>query len=306
MLCASVCTMRYTLEQKVFMYDAYIKHKSFVECCVAFIQKYPGVKLPRRSVVRKLVTTFRRTGSLLDEIPGAVKRRNKGIKQMKNKLQNTEKTSRPVGGQYRRTNGPTTRAITRNSRVSSSDTETQQDALPFTFVGIKQEVEDKMDIIDLETDSDSDIPEPSEDMQFRSVKEEPLETSSSEMSDSDSKKELEVDTDVSDGGSGLDSDTQENCDKTRLISVKEEPPDTSSSELSEQEPFTFTCVNIKEEVQDSVAISGVQSDSGASDQALTVTSGCRTFQNEALHKPVVFASVDVKCEVEGEVACSDE
>lgn len=53
-------------------------------------------------------------------------------------------------------------------------------------------VKDKMDIIDLETDSDSDIPEPSEDMQFRSVKEEPLETSSSEMSDSDSKKELEV------------------------------------------------------------------------------------------------------------------
>lgn len=110
--------MRYTLEQRIFMYDEYIKHKSFVECCVAFIQKYPGVKLPRKSVVRKLVARFRTTGSLLDEIPEADKRRNRGLVQIQNKLQTKDKTSRLVGGQYRRTNGPATRAITRNARVS--------------------------------------------------------------------------------------------------------------------------------------------------------------------------------------------
>lgn len=85
-----------------------------MECCVAFIQKYPGVKIPRKSVVRKLVAKFRTTGSLLDEIPGADKRRNKGLIQ----IQTKDKTSRLVGGQCRRSNGPATRAVTRNARVS--------------------------------------------------------------------------------------------------------------------------------------------------------------------------------------------
>lgn len=110
--------MRYTLEQRIFMYDEYIKHKSFVECCVAFIQKYPGVKLPRKSVVRKLVAKFRATGSLLDEEDEANKRRNKRRVHIQNELKAKGKTSRSVAGQCRRTNGPTTRALTRNVMVS--------------------------------------------------------------------------------------------------------------------------------------------------------------------------------------------
>jgi hypothetical protein len=49
-----------------------------------------------------------------------------------------------------------------------------------------------MDVIDLESDSDSDIQVPSDDTQLTSMKEEPPDTSSSEMSDSDFKKELQV------------------------------------------------------------------------------------------------------------------
>jgi hypothetical protein len=93
------------------MYEEYIKHKSFVECCVAFIQKYPGVRLPRKSVVRKLVTKFRKTGSLLDETEEVDKRQRKTLQ--KNKFQTPDKTSPPFSRQ-RRSGGPVTRAVTRN------------------------------------------------------------------------------------------------------------------------------------------------------------------------------------------------
>jgi hypothetical protein len=114
--CSVVVSMRYTLEQRIFMYEEYIKHKSFVECCVGFIQKYPGVRLPRKSVVRKLVTKFRKTGSLLDETEEVDKRQKKNLAQ--NKLQTSHKSLRPVSGQHRRSGGPVTRAITRNMKVS--------------------------------------------------------------------------------------------------------------------------------------------------------------------------------------------
>jgi len=105
--------MRYTLQQRIFMYEEYIKHKSFVECCVAFIQRYPGVKLPRKSVVRKLVAKFRATGSLLDKRDEIDKGRNKGHGRFPNKLQAFHKPSRPAASQCR-SNGPITRAVTRN------------------------------------------------------------------------------------------------------------------------------------------------------------------------------------------------
>jgi hypothetical protein len=103
------------------MYEEYIKHKSFVECCVGFIQKYPGVKLPRKSVVRKLVTKFRKTGSILDETEEIDKRQKKRLGQ--NKLQTSHKTLDPVSRQ-RRSGGPVTRAITRGIKVSLYRTNT--------------------------------------------------------------------------------------------------------------------------------------------------------------------------------------
>lgn len=86
-----------------------------MECCVGFIQKYPGVTLPRKSVVRKLVTKFRKTGSLLDGTEEVDKRQKTILAH--NKLQTSQKISRPVS-RLRRLGGPVTRAITRDMKVS--------------------------------------------------------------------------------------------------------------------------------------------------------------------------------------------
>lgn len=118
---AAVLAMKYTLEQKIFMYDRYIRHKSFVECCVAFIQKYPGVKLPRKSLVRRLVAKFRETGSLLDESEEIGKGRSKGL--IRNKLQAIQKTYRPLTT-LRKSNGPVARARKQDVFVSSRWTKT--------------------------------------------------------------------------------------------------------------------------------------------------------------------------------------
>jgi hypothetical protein len=45
-------------------------------------------------------------------------------------------------------------------------------------------------------------------------------------------------------------------------------------------------------------VNGVQSDSDGMEQVLTLPSNTRMFENEAIQKPVVFTSVEVKCEVE--------
>jgi hypothetical protein len=97
------------------MLEKYIKYKSFKEFCVAFVQKYPDVKLPRKSVVRRLVAKFRETGSLLDETEEGDRGRSKGL--VRNKLQTIRKTSRTVTAQ-RKSNGPVTRARKRDIFVS--------------------------------------------------------------------------------------------------------------------------------------------------------------------------------------------
>jgi len=88
------------------MLEKYIKYKSFPEFCVAFVQKYPDVKLPRKSLVRRLVAKFRETGSLLDESEEIGKGRSKGL--IRNKVQAIPKTSRPLTT-LRKSNGPVAR-----------------------------------------------------------------------------------------------------------------------------------------------------------------------------------------------------
>jgi len=107
--------MKYTLEQRVFMLEKYIKYKSFPEFCVAFVQKYPDVKLPRKSLVRRLVAKFRETGSLLDESEEIGKGRSKGL--IRNKLQAIPKASRPLTT-LRKPNGPVARGRKRDIFVS--------------------------------------------------------------------------------------------------------------------------------------------------------------------------------------------
>jgi len=113
--------MKYTLEQRVFMLEKYIKYKSFPEFCVAFVQKYPDVKLPRKSLVRRLVAKFRETGSLLDETEEIGKGRSKGL--IRKRLQAISKTSGSLTAQ-RKSNGPVARVRKRDIFVSLRGTNT--------------------------------------------------------------------------------------------------------------------------------------------------------------------------------------
>lgn len=303
--------MKYTLEQRVFMLEKYIKYKSYPEFCVAFVQKYPDVKLPRKSLVRRLVKNFRETGSLLDKTDEVDKAQIRGP--VRSKLQTINKTSRPITSQLKRSNGPVTRAVTRDVLVSGNDTETHQEAVPFTFVGIKREAENDTDTADLESGSDSDMQEACDETQLVSVKEEPPDTSSSESSDSDSsdsdfKPEVEEDME-GDGDSG--SDVQGHGGETGLVTVKGEPPDRSSSESSDgesrQEPFA--CVNIKQEVEEDAYVNGVRSDVDGTEhhhseavRVLTAASGREIRKNEGMQQQDVFTSVKVECVLKDEEA----
>jgi inhibitor of nuclear factor kappa-B kinase subunit alpha len=59
--------MKYTLEQRIFLYDSYVKRKSYKSCKRRFLRKYPGVRVPASSTIFKLVKKVRSTGSVLDK-----------------------------------------------------------------------------------------------------------------------------------------------------------------------------------------------------------------------------------------------
>lgn len=57
----------YTLEQRIFMYDSYVKTNSCREVRWRFIDRVPAVRAPHRETVRNLVNIFRQTGSVLNK-----------------------------------------------------------------------------------------------------------------------------------------------------------------------------------------------------------------------------------------------
>lgn len=58
--------VRYTLEQRVYMYDTYVKSGSAREVRRRFRRKFQEITVPQRETVHKLVNKVRRTGSVLD------------------------------------------------------------------------------------------------------------------------------------------------------------------------------------------------------------------------------------------------
>ncbi|PSN46192.1 hypothetical protein C0J52_18540 [Blattella germanica] len=60
---------KFTLEQRVFMYDTYVKTESCREVCRQFQDKFPTVSVPNRETVRRLIKKLRRTGSLNAKCP---------------------------------------------------------------------------------------------------------------------------------------------------------------------------------------------------------------------------------------------
>ena len=60
---------KYTLEQRVFIFETFIKTKSTSTVRKRFMRKFSGQPIPCRDTVRKLVMKFRNSGSLLDKKP---------------------------------------------------------------------------------------------------------------------------------------------------------------------------------------------------------------------------------------------
>jgi hypothetical protein len=59
--------VKYTLEQRIFLYDSYVKKKSCKSGKRRFRRRYPGVCIPASSTILRLVKTVRSTGSFLDK-----------------------------------------------------------------------------------------------------------------------------------------------------------------------------------------------------------------------------------------------
>jgi hypothetical protein len=59
--------VKYTLEQHIFLYDSYVKKKSYKSCKRRFSHRYPGVRIPASSTILRLVKNVRSAGSLLDK-----------------------------------------------------------------------------------------------------------------------------------------------------------------------------------------------------------------------------------------------
>ena len=59
----------FTLAHRIFMYDSYVRTESCREVTRLFRDRFPDIRAPHRTTVRKLVNRFRETGSVLDRTP---------------------------------------------------------------------------------------------------------------------------------------------------------------------------------------------------------------------------------------------
>ncbi|XP_021921345.1 uncharacterized protein LOC110830569 isoform X2 [Zootermopsis nevadensis] len=59
--------MVYSIKQRVFLVETYTKYSSYGRCRRKFFRHFPGVCVPSRSMIERLVKKFRSTGSVLDK-----------------------------------------------------------------------------------------------------------------------------------------------------------------------------------------------------------------------------------------------
>jgi transposase len=59
--------VRYSLEQRVFLYDTYLKYGSGGKCCRKFRRKFHDERVPSRRTINNLVNKLRTTGLLIDK-----------------------------------------------------------------------------------------------------------------------------------------------------------------------------------------------------------------------------------------------
>ncbi|PSN29057.1 hypothetical protein C0J52_28421 [Blattella germanica] len=59
--------VKYTLEQRVFLFATCPRKPSYLKCRIRFIRKFPGVSLPNKSTIHRLVCKVRETGAFTDK-----------------------------------------------------------------------------------------------------------------------------------------------------------------------------------------------------------------------------------------------
>jgi hypothetical protein len=58
--------MRYSVQQRIFIYDTFVKRSSWKKFRRKFRRKYPNTAVPSKSIIYKKVAKFRANGSVLD------------------------------------------------------------------------------------------------------------------------------------------------------------------------------------------------------------------------------------------------
>jgi hypothetical protein len=61
--------VRYSVEQRVFLYEPYVKSISARKCERKFRRKFPGIPVSSTTGIHELINKVRATGSLLDKKP---------------------------------------------------------------------------------------------------------------------------------------------------------------------------------------------------------------------------------------------
>jgi hypothetical protein len=59
--------VKYTLEQRIFLYDSHVKKKSYKSCRRRFHHRYPGVRIPASSTILRLVRKVLSAGCFVDK-----------------------------------------------------------------------------------------------------------------------------------------------------------------------------------------------------------------------------------------------
>ncbi|PSN47326.1 hypothetical protein C0J52_04407 [Blattella germanica] len=58
---------KYTLEQSMILFETYTRKRSYLKCRIQFIRKFPGVSVPNKSTIHRLVCKVHETGAFADK-----------------------------------------------------------------------------------------------------------------------------------------------------------------------------------------------------------------------------------------------
>ena len=68
--------VRYSLEQRLFIYNVYIRKRSLKRCRLKFRRHFPGILVPSKNAILWLVKKECETGSVVDKKIKSVKKKS--------------------------------------------------------------------------------------------------------------------------------------------------------------------------------------------------------------------------------------